>query len=149
MIPINIIKFFVSYIFIVYLFDVINFSIFLYNFGQTLRWLDSPKFLESLIIWNGGNICQLPHYDARPGLLLACFILCRACSRPPLGCRGSEGRNNSFFEWPVKELLALVMEEMAHAHAQSGTQKIRRKIRSILLLFPLFFLVGDEESIQP
>ena len=27
----------------------------LYNFGQTLRWFDSPKFLEWLIIWNWGS----------------------------------------------------------------------------------------------
>ena len=52
MIPI-IIRFFVSYIFIVHLFDVINLYISLYNFGQTLKWFDSPKFLEWLIIWNG------------------------------------------------------------------------------------------------
>jgi hypothetical protein len=32
--------------FIVYLFDVINFYVSFYNFGQTLRWFDSPNFLE-------------------------------------------------------------------------------------------------------
>jgi hypothetical protein len=40
----------------VYLFDVINFCISLYNFGQTLKWFGSPRFLEYLIIWNGGYI---------------------------------------------------------------------------------------------
>ena len=41
-----------------HLFDVIIFYISLYNFGQTLRWFDSPRFLEWLIIWNGGNSNQ-------------------------------------------------------------------------------------------
>ena len=45
-------RFFISHIFIVYLFDVINLCVSLYNFGQTLRWFDSPRFLEWLIIWN-------------------------------------------------------------------------------------------------
>ena len=36
-----------------HLFDVINLYISLYNFGQTLRLFDSPRFLEWLIIWNG------------------------------------------------------------------------------------------------
>ena len=55
MIPIKYHWFFVSYIFIVYLFDVINIFVSLYNFSQTLRWFDSPKFLKWLIIWNGGS----------------------------------------------------------------------------------------------
>ena len=55
MIPIKYIRFFVSYIFIVYLFDVIIFCVSLYNFGQTLKWFDSTRFLEWLIIWNGGS----------------------------------------------------------------------------------------------
>ena len=38
-----------------HLFDVINLYISLYNFGQILRWFDSPRFLEWLIIWNGGS----------------------------------------------------------------------------------------------
>ena len=41
-----------------HLFDVINFYISLYNFGQTLRWFDSPRFLEWLIIWNGASSNQ-------------------------------------------------------------------------------------------
>jgi len=40
----------------VHLFDFINLYISLYNFGQTLRWFDSLRFLEWLIIWNGGSI---------------------------------------------------------------------------------------------
>ena len=40
------IGFFVSYIFIVYLFDVTNICVSLDNFGQTLRWFDSSRFLK-------------------------------------------------------------------------------------------------------
>jgi len=36
-------------------FDVINLYISLYNFGQTLRWFNSLRFLEWLIIWNEGS----------------------------------------------------------------------------------------------
>ena len=43
-------RFFISHIFIVYLFDVINFCVSLYNFGQTLRWFDSSRFLEWRIV---------------------------------------------------------------------------------------------------
>ena len=49
------IRFFISYIFIVHQFDIINFYISLYNFGQTWYCFDSPRFLGCLIIWNIWN----------------------------------------------------------------------------------------------
>jgi len=49
----------------VHLFDVIIFYISLYNFGQTLKWFDSLRFLEWLIIWNGGSKWLWRNWDAR------------------------------------------------------------------------------------
>ena len=44
------IKFFINYIFIVHQFDIINFYISLYNFGQIWNCFDSPRFLKCLIV---------------------------------------------------------------------------------------------------
>jgi len=54
----------------VHLFDVINLYIFLYNFGQTLRWFDSPRFLKWLIIWNGGSNVLMCIVDIEVGLII-------------------------------------------------------------------------------
>ena len=51
---------FSRYIFIVHQFDIINLYIPLYNLGQIWDCFNSPKFLECLLIWDGGSSIRTP-----------------------------------------------------------------------------------------
>ena len=86
-----------------HLFDVINLYISLYNFSQTLRWFDSSKFLEWLIIWNGWSIYHFLQADGAHWYQNTFNLNRTIISR---GCRHHNSMNES--RWEDESWVALI-----------------------------------------
>ena len=128
-----------------YLFDVINLYISLYIFGQTLRWFDSPRFLEWLIIWNGGSI--IIQYTALLNFfwIYYCIVSSTCCSWfsefvSCSHCMPLHDMRNSVISLRLKNWL-MKDWRMANYDLWTTTRMFQVLVRPLLFVFWQFFLI--------